>query len=235
VLQIDIMPSRVIKRRPQTKSTKAESVYQELRRLILNSELPAGAVVSERMLAEQLLVGKAPVRVAIQRLAAEGFLTIEPRRGIRITEQSVQDVLDLFQVRILMEQLVVRQIAGKLSLVQIARLRENLHELRAASQVPDIDQMIMTDFAFHRMLAEFHGNKQMILMLDRTFDSLYREIRSSMKVRSRAEERFGEHEQIVSALVSGDAEAADRSLVRHLQSGQRFVMSRGKTSLFSEG
>jgi DNA-binding GntR family transcriptional regulator len=245
----------------EPKPTKAESVYQTLRQQILTSALPAGSSVSERVLAERLEVGKAPVRVAIQRLATEGFLTIEPRRGIRITEQSLQDVLDLFQVRILMEQLVVRKIAGRLRPPQVARLHENLREYQAAAAiwdrlppefstanghedrrapqqaagVPDIDAMILADFSFHRLLAEFHGNRQLALMLDRTLDSLYREIRNTMTVRHRAEERLAEHQQIVDALVTGDAEAAERALVSHLRSGQRFVMSRGDTSVLSGG
>ena len=69
------------------KRTKAETVYRALRQQILTCKLAAGSSVSEGMLAERLHVGKAPVRVAIQRLAAEGFLTIEPRRGIRITQR----------------------------------------------------------------------------------------------------------------------------------------------------
>lgn len=215
------------------KPTKGEAVYQALRQQILTSALPAGATASERMLAERLDVGKAPVRVAIQRLAAEGFLTIEPRRGIRITEQSIQDVLDLFQVRILMEQLVVRKIAGRLRAPQVARLHENLRDYKAAASVPDIDAMIRTDFAFHRLLAEFHGNRQLGLMLERTLDSLYREIRNTMRVRHRAEERLGEHQRIVEALIAGDADAAERALLSHLRSGQRFVMSRGDVSVLS--
>ncbi|MGD9857012.1 MAG: GntR family transcriptional regulator [Planctomycetaceae bacterium] len=217
------------------KPTKGESVYQALRQQILTSALPAGAAVSERMLAERLDVGKAPVRVAIQRLAAEGFLTIEPRRGIRITEQSVQDVLDLFQVRILMEQLVVRKIAGRLRPLQITRLHENLQDYKAAASIPDLDAMIRTDFAFHRLLAEFHGNRQLGLMLERTLDSLYREIRNTMRVRHRAEERLGEHQRIVEALISGDGESAEQALVSHLRSGQRFVMSRGDALVMSGG
>lgn len=219
----------------QRKTTKAEAVYQALREQILTSALPPGSAVSERMLAERLNVGKAPVRVAIQRLSAEGFLTIEPRRGIRITEQSIQDVLDLFQVRVLMEQLVVRKIAGKLLPPQIARLQQNLKDYQEAAAIPEIDAMIRADFAFHRLLAEFHGNNQLALMLDRTLDSLYREIRNTMRVRHRAEERLSEHQKIVEALIAGDSEAAEQSLVNHLRSGQRFVMSRGDTTVMSEG
>lgn len=233
MLKVDSVKLKSIEKRgSKPERTKAEAVYQELRRQILNSAVPAGSIVSEQILAERLSVGKAPVRVAIRRLASEGFLTIEPRRGIRITEQSVQDVLDLFQVRILMEQLVVRQIAGKLSQLQIALLRQNLEELRVSSLDLDIDKVIVSDFGFHRLLAEFHANKQLVWMLDRTFDSLYREIRSSMLVRNRATESLGEHEKIYEAIVSGDGEEADRCMVAHIQCGQRFVMSRGKNCVF---
>lgn len=213
-----------LSRAPQ-KQTKAEKVFRALRQQIMTSELPPGSTVSERMLAERLDVGMSPVRVAIQRLAAEGFLAIEPRRGIRVSKFSVQDVVDLFQVRVAMEQLVMLKIAGQLRQSQIDLLTGSLQRYREAASLPDIDEMIEADFAFHRLLAEFHGNKQLSLMLDRTLDSLYREIRNSMKVRRRTEERLAEHQQIIDALVRGDAKAAAQSLIEHLESGQRFVMT----------
>lgn len=209
------------------KQTKAEAAYLALRRQIMRSELSPGATVSERLLAERLDTGMAPIRVAIQRLAAEGFLTIEPRRGIRITQHSVQDILDLFQVRVLMEQLVVRKIAGQLRSTQIKRLESTLSDYESAAAAPDIDAMIAADFAFHQLLAAYHGNKQLAWMLERTLDSLYREIRNSMKVRRRTEQRLAEHRQIIDALIEGKADVAEDALAAHLKSGERFVMTMG--------
>ena len=213
--------------RAQKKQTKAERVFRVLRQQIMTSELPAGSTVSERMLSELLNVGMAPVRVAIQRLAAAGFLAIEPRRGIRVSKNSVQDVQDLFQVRVAMEQLVVQRIAGTLCRSQIELVEKSLGDYRVAASVPDIDAMIVADFAFHRLLANFHGNNQLSAILDRTLDSLYREIRNSMGVRYRTEQRLAEHQHIVDALIEGDAPTAEQSLVEHLDSGQRFVMTGG--------
>ncbi|MEO1999545.1 MAG: GntR family transcriptional regulator, partial [Planctomycetaceae bacterium] len=218
----------------RVKLTKIEVVYHQLRHQIMTSELPPGSAVSERFLAERLQVGKAPVRVAIQRLAAEGFLSVEPRRGIRICQQSVQDILDLFQVRVVMEQLVVGNIAGSITESQTALLYDNLDEYRTAASIPDIDTMISVDFAFHRLMAEFHGNKLLSSMLNRTLDALYREIRITMKVQRRAEQRLIEHRDIVEALVHGDAQSATRTLATHLHSGQQSIMSRGGTTEVAE-
>lgn len=218
------------------KQTKAERVFRALRRQIMTSELPPGSTVSERMLADRLNVGMAPVRVAIQRLAAEGFLVIEPRRGIRVSKHSVQDVIDLFQVRVAMEQLVMQKLAGTLRRPQIDMLNESLEHYRAAASVPDIDAMIASDFAFHRLLAQYHGNQQLSFMLDRTLDSLYREIRNSMKVQTRTEQRLTEHRHIIDSLIRGDAQSAGQALVEHLQSGQRFVMTGNEdNTLISSG
>ena len=216
--------------------TKAEKTFRALRQQMMTSELPPGSTVSERMLAERLDVGMSPVRVAIHRLAAEGFLAIESRRGIRVSKYSVQDVADLFQVRVAMEQLVMQNIAGTLRQPQIELLTESLERYRAAASIPDIDAMIVADFSFHRRLAEFHGNQQLSFILDRTLDSLYREIRNSMNVRTRREQRLSEHQHMIDSLIRGDAHAAGQSLVGHLQSGQRFVMTgTADSSLISGG
>src|SRR5262245_46999155 len=108
------------------KPTLAERAYGEIRRQILDMILPPGAVVSERILAERLEMGKAPIRSSLIRLASDGLISIASRQGIVISTPSIQDVIELFQMRVAMELLVVRQIAGTLKDDQIAQLRENL-------------------------------------------------------------------------------------------------------------
>src|SRR5262245_47443775 len=105
------------------KSTMAESAYREIQRLILDSKLAAGTVVSERLLADRLGTSKAPIRVALVRLAEEGFVSIASRQGIVIRAPSIQDLIEMFEMRVALELLIVRSIAGRLSATQAARVR----------------------------------------------------------------------------------------------------------------
>jgi DNA-binding GntR family transcriptional regulator len=212
---------------PGLKPTAAELAYQVLRQQILNSDLQPGSIVSERLLAQRLNVGKAPIRVAVQRLASEGFISIEPRRGIIVCPQSIQDVVDLFQIRVLIEQLCVRSIAGKLTATQTATLLASVEELRRIAESSDPTETITSDFAFHRLLCEFHGNRQLMSVLDRILDSLYREIRlAQVKHPVRVWDSLKEHEELAEAIINGPPDAAERLIVKHLAFGEQFVLSR---------
>jgi DNA-binding GntR family transcriptional regulator len=208
----------------------AEQAYQLLRQQILHGELEPGTIVSERMLAMRLRLGKAPVRGAVQRLASEGFMTVEPRRGIVIAPRSIQDIIDLYEIRTVLEQLVVRKIAGKLRSDQIERLRANLKEHQTLAETSAPAEALAVDFAFHRLLCAFHGNRHLMAMLSRIHDALFPELRlSHTKAPTRVSEAVREHQAIVDAVSDGDAARAERLMGQHLGSCQQFVMSRGAT------
>ena len=209
-------------------TTLSERAYQLIRHQILHGELEAGTILSERMLTERLQLGKAPIRAAVQRLASERFLSVEPRRGIVISPQSIQDIIDLFEIRVALEQLVVRQIAGKLRTEQINRLRANLEEHRRLAQQCEPAETLSADFDFHRLLCDFHGNAHLVAMLSRILDALFPELRlSHEKAPKRVLDGVNEHERVAEAVIRGDAVEAERLMVNHLSFCQQFVMSRG--------
>jgi DNA-binding GntR family transcriptional regulator len=214
------------------KPTLAESAYQELRKQILDSRLPPGAFVSERVLAERLNIGKAPIRSALIRLASDGLVTIGSRQGIVISTPSIQDVIELYQMRVALELTIVRQIAGKLNAQQVERLRINLGEYQSLASVPDsAGDAVAVDFGFHRLLCEFHGNRQMARVLERVFDSLYREIRvSQTKFPERIRISADEHRAVAMAIIAGDADRAESQMKNHLHFGEQFILSRGSMS-----
>jgi DNA-binding GntR family transcriptional regulator len=232
--QTDSMPAR--RRRADFLATLADQAYAAMRRQLVHGELEPGTIISERALAERLRLGKAPIRAAVQRLASEGFLTIEPRRGIIVSPQSIQDVIDLFEIRVVLEQLVVRQIAGKLRPEQAERLRANLSEHCILAERAEPSRTLSADFAFHRLLCAFHGNAHLVSMLDRILDSLFLELQlSHKKAPERVMEGVREHEAVAEAVIAGDAAAAERLMAAHLRFCQEFVMSRGRSQSFIHG
>jgi DNA-binding GntR family transcriptional regulator len=215
-------------RRAKSLATLAEQAYQLIRHQVLHGELEPGTIISERMLAERLQLGKAPIRTAVHRLASEGFISVEPRRGIVVSPQSIQDVIDLYEIRVVLEHLVIRQIAGKLTPDQIDRLRENLAEHQVVAEQSDPVRTLSVDFDFHRLLCGFYGNKHLSVMLNRIYDSLFPELRQSHeKSPHRVREAVREHHVLAEAIIRGDVAEAERLIVRHLTSCQEFVLYRG--------
>jgi DNA-binding GntR family transcriptional regulator len=209
--------------------TLAERAYLEIRHQILDAELRPGSVVSERALAERLELGKAPIRAALVRLASEGLVSIAPRQGILISTPSIQDIIELFEIRVAIELHVVRGLAGRLGNDEVQRIRDNLDAYRSFAESGDAADSVPLDFEFHRLLCELHGNRQMQRVLGQTLDSLYREIRlAQSKFPLRIQKSIQEHEAVATAVIEGDAGRAEAVMRTHLEFGQQFVLSRGK-------
>jgi DNA-binding GntR family transcriptional regulator len=103
-----------------------------------------------------------------------------------------------------------------------------LKEHQAVAQRSEPTRTLAIDFDFHRLLCDFYGNKHLTLMLNRIYDSLFPELRlSHEKSPHRVREAVAEHQAIAQAVIDGDAEEAERLMLRHLTSCQEFVMYRG--------
>ena len=98
--------------------------YDDLKRLILAGELPGGSVQSVRQLAARLQMSKTPVHAAIERLEAEGLVTLAPQQGVVIRELSVHDIVNHYEIRQAIEPFVMRRLAGRLTETQIEQLRQ---------------------------------------------------------------------------------------------------------------
>jgi len=209
--------------------TLAEQAYQKIRRRILDTTFQPGAVISERLLSEHLNMGKAPIRAALIRLAADGFVTIASRQGIVITTQSIEDILELFQVRRALELMIVQETAGRLNPDQIDQLQQNLVDYGRIAETSEPVESIDVDFEFHRLLAEFHGNRRMTQILTNVFDSLYREIRKAqVKHPNRIWSSQEEHHEIAKAIIEGQSQLASELMKSHLRFGEEFLLSRAR-------
>ena len=74
-------------------------VYRILKASIIKGDLKPGEKLLERKIAEQLGVSRTPVREAIQKIAAEGFVKMEPNLGIVVHEFSFKDLKEVLQIR----------------------------------------------------------------------------------------------------------------------------------------
>src|SRR5690606_19002933 len=108
----------------QRKPLLKDAAYESIKEQILREELAPGAFLSERKLAQALQIGLTPVRHALQRLADEGFLKISPRQGAYVTDMSVDEVLDIYEIRKVLESFVVSKISGRLSRAELDRLKQ---------------------------------------------------------------------------------------------------------------
>jgi DNA-binding GntR family transcriptional regulator len=126
-----------------------QHAYQELRRRVLEGELPPGATFSQVQLSEQLGVSRTPLREAVRLLQMEGLLRAEARRRVRVSPLGTDDFEDLYAARIVLESLAVRLTVPQLSDTELAETRVAYLEWSAAVSQGDLAAWRESHRRFH--------------------------------------------------------------------------------------
>ena len=204
-----------------------DRAYAEIKALIQDGSFAAGSFLSERQLAARLRMSKTPVKNALVRLELEGFVSVSPQQGIVVRESSVQEIVDILDLRLALEPYVVRRIAGKLRAEQAAALRANLKAQAAAAKAADMPLLTQLDADFHVLLCSFAGNAEIAQIMGRLRDKLHRIILRVMRdVPGRPATAVAEHAAIAAAVIRGRGADAAKRVERHLEFGKRSLLSR---------
>ena len=130
-------------------SDKVGVICRALRRAIIEQALEPGAKLPEDSLGERFGVSRTIARHALGQLAAEGLVELRRNRIAVVATPSWQEARDAFDVRIELERLVVRQLAGKLTKAQITALNTHVDAEDAARDGPDaVSIRLATNFIF---------------------------------------------------------------------------------------
>jgi DNA-binding GntR family transcriptional regulator len=173
------------------------------------------------------------VRSAVERLETEGLLSIGPQRGIVVNELTSAEIVDHFEIRQALETLVVRKLAGRLSMEQAEELHANVALHEASLETGDIEQYITLDGSFHLLLSEFSGNADVERVLRQLRDRIFRVVlRVIEHVPGRMRESIDEHRQIVDLLTEGNATRAADVMTQHLEGGLKATIPGYQTQDF---
>ncbi|MGH3741430.1 MAG: GntR family transcriptional regulator [Micromonosporaceae bacterium] len=196
-----------------------DRVYELLKTRVITLELGPGTRLNADRLAAELDVSPTPVREALNRLSAEGMVTVAPYRGFRVSELlSHQDLVLLLQARLVIEQAAVAQAAAvrdKATMEHLTALVARMDELSSAEPL-DVKAFNAADASFHRLTVAASGNRFLL----QAFDSLHVHVQIARHYQGRsvAEGRRAneEHARLLAALSSGDGEAASREAGAHI-------------------
>jgi DNA-binding GntR family transcriptional regulator len=193
-----------------------QSVYDALIDLIVGGELPPGQHMVETDLARQLGVSRQPIREALHRMEAEGWVDLRPSQGAFVHVPTDSEVDELLDVRALLEAETGRlAAAGHASPGRLARLREICREGHTAAEADDFGTAVAANTAFHAEVAVMGGNAVLAELADivgRRVQWYYR-----MVAPARGHGSWDEHAEMVAAIESGDAERAQALARKHTE------------------
>ena len=192
-----------------------QSVYDALIDLIVGGELPPGQHMVETDLARQLGVSRQPIREALHRMEAEGWVDLRPSQGAFVHVPTDQEVDELLDVRALLEAETARLAAQEASAAQVARLREICAEGQAAADAGELGRAVAANDSFHAEIAVVAGNSVLAELADivgRRVQWYYR-----LVAPERGHGSWAEHAELIDAIEAADPERAQLLARRHTE------------------
>ncbi|MCP5374083.1 MAG: GntR family transcriptional regulator [Hyphomicrobiales bacterium] len=210
----------------RTKEPFSEVAYRELRRRILESEMPAGFQATEQEVAELLQMSRTPTREALVRLSNEGLVEIRPRHGMRVLPVSIADMREIYDILTSLEATAAGLVAERgLSPAEMAELERSLFDMDRALLDNDLSAWAEADHRFHSLLVDFSGNGRLRAVVDTYLSQAHRVRMITLKLRPKPDQSNSEHARVVDAIKSRDGAAARRNHRIHRENAGRMLVS----------
>ena len=195
--------------------TLRQSVYEALVELVITGRFRPGQHLVETQLGRRLGVSRQPVREALHRLQAEGWIEIRPGEGAFVHVPTGQEIDELLDVRELLEMHAARLAAQRADTGQVARLQSICRQSEAAGRDGDAERLVAANDDFHRAVAGIAGNTVLATLagiVARRARWHYR-----LVAPRRGKDSSGEHREIAEAIAAADPQRAAKAARLHVE------------------
>jgi DNA-binding GntR family transcriptional regulator len=203
--------------------TDAQAVYAQLRAQILAGTLPPGTPLREIALAGQFGVSRTPVREALRRLEQDRLLS-QGVRGMEVRAIDPQEVVQVYDMRVLLEAEAAGQAARARGVADLMRLEGLLARDRALDD-PDDATRTRTNLEFHAAIWRAGHNAVLVDLLERLTVHLVHAPRSTLSVGDRWTTALDEHERLVDAIRAQDEPAAREIARAHMETAREIRLA----------
>lgn len=198
--------------------TIASQISKTLASRIIAGEIEAGAKLRQDHIADEFGTSHVPVREAFRRLEAQGLVVSEPRRGVRVSGFSLDEVREVAEMRASLEALALRNAAPHLTRAILDQAEE---ANRAGDRARDVEAWEEANRAFHRIILAPCGMPRLLKTIEDLHTASSRFLFSGWRAEWEAP-TDRDHRKILDALRAGETEMAATVLARHVQTiGQK--------------
>ncbi len=142
-----------------------DKIANFVREAIIVGKLKPGEKVSEAKLAEELHISRTPIREAIRMLESEGFVSIIPRRGTIVSEFSLEDLYEYFQIKACLEAFAAASVVDLLSDRDLSKLKRLNEEEMSVIKAGDFSHYLRIHEDFHQTFLTRTGNRKLALLM----------------------------------------------------------------------
>ncbi len=192
----------------------ADAITAQLRQEIIRGNLKPGHWLKQEELATRFDASPIPVREALRALAAEGLVRLIPHRGAVVTELSAEDILEIYEIRAILEAHAARLGAPRLTDDQIRRLSDYLDQMEQPGA--DVVMIVEANRLFHGLIYEASGKEHLCNLINTLRNSTQHYLHAYIKVLGRMPEAQTYHRAILQACKEQDGETAAAATFEHL-------------------
>ena len=206
------------------RETLSDKAYTAIKADIVTCEFQPGQQIAQPHLAERYEIGETPIREALHRLAQEGLVESVPRYGYVVTPISYSNVVDIYEVRLILESATARMAAVRGSLDDFERIvASQTFDYRSDDRESYLEYL-SGNSAFHRQIAVASGNDRLEKMIARLHDESTRVFHLGLQFQGDVELMRQEHISIANAIRDRDGGRAESLMHSHIARAQDRVL-----------
>jgi DNA-binding GntR family transcriptional regulator len=191
-----------------------QTPYALIRDAIFDGTFEPGAPLVELVLAKEYGVSRTPIREALTRLEQDGIV-VRGARGLVVRERSPEEILDIYQARLVLETAVVETAALRHTQLDGVRIENATRGCEAAAGDPE--KIVEANDVYHRSIWLASHNEALIGLLEQLRMHLARYPGTTLAYPGRTEESLAEHREITKAILARDAERAGSLARKHFE------------------
>jgi DNA-binding GntR family transcriptional regulator len=211
-------PRKPATRAPGDELSRNETAYTLMKDALVTLVYKPGEYLNTAQVMEHFGLGRTPINQALHRLSAEGLVQIIPRKGAMAAPLSINDALELIEVRLVNETLCMRLAGAAITAIEIQALEAIAQAFEEAAAQRDVVALMNADRLFHEKIATAARNTMLQDILSVLHARSQRFWAISFLTEGHVDEVIAEHRAIVTALANHDGQAADEAAKAHILS-----------------
>ncbi len=211
------------------RTTLTEQILVRLRTAIVDGELIPGTRYSATGLGERFGVSRTPVREALLELERDGLVRIDKNRGVSIVATSLDEVVECFQVRLLLEVPAAARAARSADRESITAVEHRFAAMERAAHDDDPERLLRADRDFHQAILVIADNARLVKVLQDLRNLVLTTGVATVPASRSCQELVEDHREILEALRRGDSAASARAMHRHIVNTATLLIRREAT------
>ena len=205
------------------KENLGTQVFEKVKGMILRGEIPPGIRIIENEVADSMGISRTPVREAVHRLAAEGFVNQLPKGGYAVRGLTVSGVEETFDIRSTLESFAAFLAVKRFADEELSPLEEKIDEFQRCLDGNDLSELTRINTDFHELLYALSRSPRLIKMIHDLRDDIFLLRKLMLNSADMARLSNKDHREMIRAMKKRDCGKVEKLVKEHITRGREYV------------